>query len=529
MRGGILGKKKNNEKVNVDNGRMQNLDGSRSFQALLVTAVESTAEAIIITDLDGIIQYVNPAFEHITGYSRSDAMGQPISILNSGKHEKSFFDAMWGTLRRGDIWQGRFLNRKKDGSHFESEATVSPVKNDQGEIINYVSVQRDMTHEVQLEKQLRHTQKMEAIGTLAGGIAHDFNNLLMGIQGNISLSLAEIDSNSTIFGNLKKVELYVQNGVELTKNLLGFARGGKYEIHMLNVNELLNEHTLIFSRTNKDISFRTHFARDLRSVEADRGQIDQVILNLFMNAVRAMPDGGILAVETQNLTIEKEQYSPYKVKAGTYIKITVSDTGIGMDEETQRRLFDPFFTTKEMGRGIGLGMASAYGIIKNHEGFITVDSQEGQGTRFEIYLPAKNEPAAKATIATTDSSSAKKTVLMVDDEDMIIDVGTRMLNKLGYDVLSAVSGEEAIEVYKQNQHKIDLIILDMVMPQISGGEAFDKLRKLNPDVKVILSSGYSIDGEATEILDRGCRAFIQKPFNLQMLAQMIKAVLKNKS
>ncbi|MGD8285540.1 MAG: PAS domain S-box protein [Desulfobacterales bacterium] len=522
-------KKKNDEKAKTDSGRMQSLNGSRSFHALLVTAVESTAEAIIITDLNGTIQYVNPAFERITGYSRSDAMDQPISILNSGKHDKSFFDAMWDTLQRGDIWQGRILNRKKDGSHFESEATVSPVKNNQGEMINYVSVQRDITHEVQLEKQLRDAQKMEAIGTLAGGIAHDFNNLLMGIQGNISLSLSEIDFDSTLFRNLKKVEQYVQNGVELTKNLLGFAQGGKYEIRMLDVNELLNEKILIFSRANKDISFQTHFASDLWSVEADRGQMDQVILNLFMNAVRAMPDGGILAVETRNVTIEKEQNSGYKIKAGTYIKISVSDTGIGMDEETKRRLFDPFFTTKEMGRGIGLGMASAYGIIKNHEGIITVDSQEGQGTRFDIYLPAEDKPADKTTTATTDSISTKKTVLMVDDEEMIIDVGTRMLNKLGYDVLSAVSGEEAIEVYNQNQHKIDLVILDMVMPQISGGEAFDRLRKLNPDVKVILSSGYSIDGQATEILDRGCCAFIQKPFNLQMLAQTIESVLKNQS
>ena len=522
-------KKKNDGKVNADNGRMQSLDGRRSFQALLVTAVESTAEAIIITDLNGTIQYVNPAFERITGYSRADALGQSISILDSGTHEKSFFDAMWGTLRHGDIWQGRFLNRKKDGSHFESEATISPVKNNRGEIINYVSVQRDITHEVQLQKQLRHTQKMEAIGTLAGGIAHDFNNLLMGIQGNISLSLSEIDSDSTLFRNLKKVEQFVQNGVDLTKKLLGFAQGGKYEIHMLDVNQLLNEQTLIFSRTNKDISFRTHFASNLWGVEADRGQIEQVILNLFMNAVRAMPDGGILAVETQNVRIEKEQDAPYRINTGTYIKITVSDTGIGMDEETQRRLFDPFFTTKAMGRGIGLGMASAYGIIKNHEGHITVDSQEGQGTRFDIYLPAKDKPAAKAKQATTDLSSAKKTVLMVDDEEMIIDVGTRMLNKLGYDVLSAANGEEAIDVYKQHQHKIDLVILDMVMPQISGGEAFDRLRELNPDVKVILSSGYSIDGQATEILDRGCRAFIQKPFNLQMLAQTIESALKNKS
>jgi len=494
-------------------------------QARLVTAVENAAEAIIITDLAGNIQYVNPAFESIAGYSRMEIANRHISILDSGKQNQSFFNDMWRTLKQGDIWKGRFINKKKDESLYETEATISPVKNKAGDITNFVSVQRDVTHEVQLQRQLRQAQKMEAIGTLAGGIAHDFNNLLMGIQGNISLSISEIDSDSPLLENLKKVEQYVLDGVELTKQLLGFARGGKYEVRLTDVNHLLKEQSLLFSRANKHISFEMNYAPNLWSVEADRGQLEQVILNLYMNGLQAMPQEGTLTVQTVNLTIDKEQFKPYRVKAGRYIKITITDTGVGMDEETQRRIFDPFFTTREKGRGTGLGLASVYGIVKNHEGFIDVDSRQGRGTRFEVYFPATQKVAARQNKLADKLSRGIETVLLVDDEEMIIDVGTRMLTKLGYEVITAKNGAEAIESYEAYPDKIDFVLLDMVMPKVGGGEAFDRLREINPAVKVILCSGYSIDGQATDILNRGCNAFIQKPFNLKTLSQNIRAVL----
>ena len=494
-------------------------------QARLVTAVENAAEAIIVTDVEGSIQYVNPAFESISGYSRPEIINRHISILDSGKQNQSFFSDMWRTLKQGDIWKGRFINKKKDESLYETEATISPVRNKAGEITNFVSVQRDVTHEVQLQRQLRQAQKMEAIGTLAGGIAHDFNNLLMGIQGNISLSLSGLDSASPLFENLKKVEQYVLDGVELTKQLLGFARGGKYEVRLTDVNHLLNEQSLLFSRANKHITFEINYAPNLWSVEADPGQLEQVILNLYMNALQAMPQEGTLKVQTTNITIAKEQLKPYRVKAGQYIKITIADTGVGMDEETQQRIFDPFFTTREKGRGTGLGLASVYGIVKNHKGFIDVASRQGQGTRFEVYFPATLKAAALQNKSTDKLSRAIETVLLVDDEEMIIDVGARMLTKLGYEVLTARNGAEAVELYTAYQEKIDFVLLDMVMPKVGGGEAFDRLKEINPAVKVILCSGYSIDGQATDILNRGCNAFIQKPFNLKTLSQHIRAVL----
>jgi PAS domain S-box-containing protein len=497
-------------------------------QARLVTAVEHAAESIIVTDPAGIIEYVNPAFEKITGYARNEVIGSDIARLDSGQHSKAFFSSIIDTLQRGEIWQGRMVNKRSDHSLYETEATVSPIKNKAGEITNYVSVQRDVSHEVRLERQLRQAQKMEAIGTLAGGIAHDFNNLLMGIQGNISLSLLDIKADSPFVKNLKKIEQYIQHGVDLTKQLLGFARGGKYEISLLNLNELLEEQNLMFSRTNKEIIFKNESKPDLWSVEADRGQIEQVLMNLYLNALQAMPDGGALTTRTANVTIDKDHYSPYYVKAGKYIRMTIEDTGVGMDEDIQQRIFDPFFTTKEMGRGTGLGLASVYGIVKNHEGFINVFSKKGQGTRFEIYLPASDKGVPLKEKASEQFVEGRETVLLVDDEDMIIDVGTRMLNKLGYKVFAARDGTEAIDVFQKHQGKIDVIVLDMIMPQMGGGETYDRIKKITPGVKVLLSSGYSINGQASEILNRGCNGFIQKPFNLQDLSQSLRTVLEGK-
>jgi PAS domain S-box-containing protein len=497
-------------------------------QANLATAVEHAAEAIIVTDLEGTIEYVNPAFEQITGYSRTEVIERNINLLDSGHHDRSFYQAMWLTLRQGKIWQGRFINKGKNDSLYETEATISPIRDRSGNIKKLVSVQRDVSHEVRLEKQLRQAQKMEAIGTLAGGIAHDFNNLLMGIQGNVSLSLLDVEPGSALNKSLNKIEQLVQSGVDLTKQLLGFARGGKYEVSIINMNDLLQEQNLMFERTNKGVSFQDKFEKNLWSVEVDRGQIEQVVLNLYMNALQAMPGGGTILAQTENVKIDQDQYRPYHVKAGNYVKFTLSDSGIGMDQETQQRIFDPFFTTKEMGRGTGLGLASVYGIVKNHDGFINVHSEKGSGTRFEVYLPASEKSVFKKKRPMEKFIAGQEIVLLVDDEAMILDVGSRMLKKLGYEVLTARNGIEAVELYKKNQDKIDVVILDMVMPKMSGGDTFDRIKELNPTVKVLLSSGYSIDGQANEILARGCRGFIQKPFNMQSLSQNIRMVLESK-
>jgi len=321
---------------------------------------------------------------------------------------------------------------------------------------------------------------------------------------------------------------YVKSAADLTRQLLGFARSGKYEVKTTDLNELIKNQNQMFGRTRKEITIREKYEENLWAAEVDQGQIEQALMNLYVNAWQAMPGGGDLYIQTENVIIDENYIKPYKVEPGKYVKISVTDTGIGMDKSTQQRIFEPFFTTREMGMGTGLGLASAYGIIKNHDGFINVYSEKGEGTTFNIYLPASEKEVIDEKELAEDILKGSETVLLVDDEDMIIDVGQDILKLLGYEVLPVRGGEEAIEVYKKNHDKIDMVILDMIMPDMGGGETYDRLKEINPDIKVLLSSGYSINGRATEILERGCDGFLQKPFSIMDLSQKIREILDKK-
>lgn len=384
---------------------------------------------------------------------------------------------------------------------------------------------RDVTEKKRMEAELIQAQKMEAIGTLAGGIAHDFNNLLMGILGYTSLMLLESDQQSTNHERLKSIEHLVESGADLTKQLLGFARGGKYEVKPTDINELTRRTSEIFGRTKKEITIHRNYQRNLYTADIDRGQIEQVLLNLFVNAWQAMPGGGDLYIETGNTTLDETYTRLHSVHPGNFVKISITDTGTGMDEATQRRIFEPFFTTKGMGLGTGLGLASAYGIIKNHGGIINVYSEVGKGTTFTLYLPSSAREVIEEKLIPGEAKKRTGTVLIVDDQDMILTVAKDMLKALGYQVYDAQGGKEALTIYNEKKGEIDIVILDMIMPSMSGGETFDKLRAINPHVKVVLSSGYSINGQASEIMQRGCNGFIQKPFNIQELSQKIQEVL----
>jgi CheY-like chemotaxis protein len=348
----------------------------------------------------------------------------------------------------------------------------------------------------------------------------------MGIQGYASLMLLNIDPSHPHHDKLKNIEQYIQSGANLTKQLLGFARGGKYDVKPVDINELVARTVTMFGRTKKEIIIRESYREDLRPVDADPGQIEQVILNLLVNAWQAMPGGGELFLETQNVDMDPYAVRPYNLNPGPYVKISVTDTGLGMDEKTQRRIFEPFFTTKEMGRGTGLGLASAYGIIKNHNGIIDVVSRKGEGSTFTIYLPASKARVHKEDAAAPgEILKGPETVLLVDDEDMIIEVGAEILKALGYKVLTAKGGREAVELYRAKSGEIGIVVLDMIMPGMGGGETYDALKKIHPKVKVLLSSGYSIKGEASDILNRGCNGFIQKPFNIKALSVKIREIL----
>ena len=395
-----------------------------------------------------------------------------------------------------------------------------------GNITGVVEFVRDITEQKRLETQLRQAERMESIGTLAGGIAHDFNNLLMGIQGRISLMMMEADTNGFMAENLRETETIVRRAAELTSQILGFARGGKYEVRPTDMNDLLEQSLRMFARTSKEIAIHKKFEKDLWTVAADRVQIEQVLLNIYVNAWQAMPGGGRIYLQTANTVLEEPAVRPHGLEAGKYVKVSITDTGLGMDKEIQKRVFDPFFTTKDKERGTGLGLASAYGIVKNHGGFILLESRPGEGATFHVHLPAVDAPVPRGLGLMPHVDRGEETVLLVDDEDFVRDVGRSMLERIGYRVLTASGGKEALERFEEHREQIDLVILDLVMPEMDGGAVFDRLREMDAGVKVLLSSGYSLSGQAAEILKRGCNGFIQKPFDLRTLSQKLREVIE---
>ena len=489
------------------------------------TVLETSLDPIVVYDMEGKVTYFNPAFTRTLGWTLEERQGKKMDLFVP--------DDTWPETQKmiekvlaGENFSG-FETRRytKDGDIINVNMSAAIYKDQAGNPIGSVINLRDITEQKKLETQLLQAQKIDSIGTLAGGIAHDFNNLLMGIQGRVSLMLADIDSYHPDYDHLKGIEDYVRSASDLTNQLLAFARGGKYEVKPTDLNQLLDKSSEMFGRTKKEITIHRKSQKGIWTAEVDRSQIEQMLLNLFVNAWQSMPGGGELYLETENVMLDADYVKPYSVEPGKYVKISVTDTGVGMDNATKDRIFDPFFTTKEMGRGTGLGLASAYGIIKNHNGFINVYSEKGEGTTFNIYLPASTKEIIDEKKLSEEVLKGKEIVLLVDDEKMIVDVGKELLKKMGYKVLTANSGKAAIELYAANKDQIDMVILDMIMPDMGGGETYDKLKEINPDIKVLLSSGYSINGQANEILNRGCNGFIQKPFNMVDLSQKIRKIL----
>jgi len=376
----------------------------------------------------------------------------------------------------------------------------------------------DISEKKRLEAQLHQTEKLQALGTLSGGIAHDFNNLLMGIQGRTELMLDHCDKSDPCVEHLKSIQEYISSAATLTNQLLGIARGGKYDVKPADMNTIIKHQGELFRRTKKEIIITGKYAPDLWAAEVDQGQMEQVLWNLFINAHQAMPDGGNITISTSNTIITPTKALELETVPGNFIEIRVKDTGVGMEHDTLQKIFDPFFTTKEKGRGTGLGLASVYGIVRNHGGSIQVTSTPGNGSEFIILLPATELEPAIGSEELPAIIRGSGVIFLIDDEEMIRDVGAEMLKLLGYEVLTAASGAEALEVYRHQQKKIDLVILDIIMPGMNGGQVFEKLRELNPDVKVIIASGYSLDSEAHKLLKSGCSGFIQKPFNLESLS-----------
>jgi PAS domain S-box-containing protein len=495
--------------------------------------IESIEDGYYEIGLDGKLVLANRALCDMVGYSEQQLIGMKTTEYMSDQTINKVAEGVAAALSGKQSKKTLELTfHCKNGNTLYAETVISTILNEDGETTGCRGIARDITERKAaeksrkaLEEKLQQAQRLESLGTLAGGIAHDFNNLLMGIQGKTTLMLNDLMPTHPHFLQLKNIEGYVESAAALTTRLLGFARGGKYEVRPADLNSLVEKSIQMFGRAKKEISISTALQSDLWPTEVDSNQIEQVLLNLLVNAGQAMKRGGTITVTTKRLVLEKADARFHDIEAGNYVELILSDTGEGMDNQIIQKIFDPFFTTKDIGHGTGLGLAMVYGIIRNHSGAISVKSTLNEGTSFSILLPATDKRIQTEAEILPTIENGSETVLLVDDEPMIIEVGREMLSALGYEVLTAASGQEAINAYSENKDLIDLLMIDMIMPHMNGGELFDRLKDINPTARVLLCSGYSIDGQAREILDRGCEGFIQKPFNMSQLSLKIREIL----
>ncbi len=502
--------------------------------------VQNSPDMIYTLDSNGRFTFINNAAERLFGYRSTDLVGKSYDTV---MYEEDLDKACWrfNERRTGKRATSGYELRLKTGPHRESRIAQHPEfavvelnatgvyrrAGTRKELIGTYGVARDMTFRKILETQLLQAKKIEALGNLSGGIAHDFNNLLMGIQGIVSLVLFKMEPNNPFMDQLKMIEQYVQDGAGLTRQLLTFVKGGAMEIQPTDVNALIKKQSRLFGRTRKAIKITETLAPDVLPIEADASQIEQVLLNIYVNAGHAMPEGGELLVRTENTRLTEKSVLAHSssMTPGNYVKITVSDTGIGMDDATQLRIFDPFFTTKKIGKGSGLGLYSAYGIIKNHDGHIQVSSTRNKGTTFMIHLPATERRICQPENPSPRRIIGRETILLVDDEEKIRDVCRESLKLLGYSVVTADSGDRAVEIFKEMVDTIDVVVLDMIMPGLSGKETYRYLKQLKPSVKVLVASGYSIDIQEGDFLSDGCSLMIQKPFKIDHLSMKIQELV----
>ena len=495
----------------------------------LVTAIEQSADTIVITDLNGTIQYCNPAFERVTGYSKKEAIGRNPRILKSGKHNTELYKGMWATITQGSVWTGHLINKRKDGSLYEEDATISPIRDALGKVSGFVAVKRDVTKQLELERQLQQSQKLESVGRLAGGVAHDFNNLLTVINGYSGFLVKRLKTGDPLRAYADEIKIAGERAASLTKQLLAFSRKELIEPRVLDLNTTIRESAPMLQRLiGEDITLKIHLEDSLGQVMADREQIHQVVMNLVVNARDAMPDGGRIDIQTTNFELGAEASTALhpKAMAGRYVLMTVTDNGHGIDETTRERIFEPFFTTKEVGKGTGLGLSTVYGIIKQSGGWIDVVSEVGVGTSFMVFLPLIDEcPVPERDGTNVRAEGGSETILLVEDQDVVRSFAVAALTQVGYHVIEAPNGDDAIAIAKQHSGQIHLLLTDVVMPGMNGKELSGRLMELRPNLKVLFISGYTAD----VIADRGVRdrgvALLHKPFSPEELAQKVREVL----
>jgi PAS domain S-box-containing protein len=487
---------------------------------------ERSSEAIFIEEPEGDILTANPATAELFGVNAAELKHLNITDFYQNPDDRIAFRRE--VESKGFVKDYPLQMKRKDGTEKLCMLSSSLWKDREGAIIGYLSMLLDVTEHRRLEEQLRQAQKMESIGTLAGGVAHDFNNILTIIQGYSEMVLMDKSQDHPDYADLAAVYDAAKRGADLVKQLMTFSRKVETDMRPVNLNKEVQTAVKLLSRTiPKMIDVQMRLAPDTRRIKADSGQIEQVILNLAVNAKHAMPDGGTLTIETGNIMLD-DAYCKTHAEAtpGDYVYLTIEDTGHGIPKDVVDRIFEPFFSTKKQGEGTGLGLAMVYGIVKHHGGHIMCYSEPGVGTAFKIYLPVIEDLAISGEFKILpEAPGGSETVLLVDDEEMIRSLGRKMLEQAGYRVLEALTGEEAVEIYRNEGSRIDLVVLDLIMPGMGGRQALAELKNMDPDVRVVIASGYSPDGLAESATETGAAGFITKPFRRHDVLRTVREVL----
>lgn len=497
----------------------------------LITAIHQADEMVMITDVDGMIEYVNPAFERMTGYTRDEVIGQNPRLLKSGEQDELFYRNLWKTITDGRTFRGRMINKRKDGIFFTEEATISPVRDASGRIMNFVAVKRDITEELRVAAQLQQAQKMESIGRLAGGVAHDFNNMLGAILGYTELALNKTSpAEAELRADLQEILKAAHRSAEITRQLLAFARKQTISPKVLDLNETVEGMLKMLHRLiGEDIDLVWKPKAKLWRVIMDAAQIDQILANLCINARDAITGVGKLTIETDNVTFDAAYCADHAgFIPGAFVMLAVSDDGCGMDKETIHNVFEPFFTTKSADRGTGLGLATVFGIVKQNNGFINVYSEPGQGTTVKVYLPRHvgEVPEKRTETAAKLPSGHNEIVLLVEDEPAIMNMAGVMLEKLGYKVISTGSPSKALQLAESHAEGIDLLITDVIMPKMNGRELAEQIQAIHPRIKTLFMSGYTADVITHQGVLSEDDNFLQKPFSAGTFAIKIREVLE---
>ena len=499
---------------------------SEESHARLATAVEQASDTIVITDTAGTILYVNPAFERVSGYSREEAIGNNPRLLKSDKLDAAFYRNLWGTLRKGNVWSGHFINRRKDGRYFEEDATITPLRNAQGRITNYVAVKRDVTHELQLEAQFHQAQKMEAIGALAGGIAHDFNNILTVIFGYSYILQHETASDPSVNEKVREILKVADRAKDLVQQILTFSRKREQKKEVIRLDSVIKEATkFLRASLPANIQIDSELSAEAPAVLADPTQIYQVAMNLATNALHSMEGRqGVLTIRLDAFIPDQEFRSLHpNLQAMKYTRLTVADTGSGMDQNTLQRIFEPFFTTKPVGKGTGLGLAVVHGIVQSHEGVITVASEPGKGTTFEVYFPARNQTEALPREGIRNIALGRgQRILVVDDEIVVTTMLEQMLTLLNYRVTVCNDPRGAVELCRTTDSRFDLVITDLTMPELNGLELASQIRQFNPDLPILLTTGFKSSLTLEDLKQAGVHELLEKPVSMNRLAELLQ-------